>query len=134
MNGDEVAESNRLYCHLLIGVSETDTWDVCNPNNNDEIYYPWQKIRIWARDKDLQTNLTGTIFIFSCSSGYNFEDELINQGDGVYYYIWDTAGLSVAKDYRVEVTLSNPDDGLSGVDYLIQLINPVEFKCFSNIL
>jgi len=123
-----VAESNRLYCSKLIGIAATDTEDKNNQGNDDEIYYIGQEIKIWAQDKDSQTNLTGTISISSITAGYQSDAQIPHQGDGIYSYIWDTTNLSPATDYRVEVTLSNSNGGLSGVDYLIRLINKVTLK------
>ncbi|MFQ6041511.1 MAG: hypothetical protein ACE5PV_11695, partial [Candidatus Poribacteria bacterium] len=87
-------------------ISAVQSQDLDNPADNDNHYHSSQKIKIIV--KTSESGLTGNIQIKSGSQNYNSGiQQLDDEGDGAYSYLWDTTGLLEAKDYRVEAKLTD---------------------------
>ncbi|MFH1702232.1 MAG: RHS repeat-associated core domain-containing protein [Nitrospirota bacterium] len=80
-------------------------------NGSSDIFRQGTTIRIEVFEKFFPFNITGgTVRIRSASTGYDSGDQpLTFERDGrSLYYHWNTAGLSVASDYAITVSLSGP--------------------------
>ena len=69
-----------------------------------------------------RTALAGTISICSAKAGYCLpEQSLVDEGAGLYTYVWPIASLPRTDDYRVQLTLRDGDGGLGGLDSFVKL-------------
>ena len=120
------AASNHLGCPSLQTIGDFGSHLVTDSANDDWIYRPSppgsDTVRIWVRDADGQAGLTGTISICSAKVGYCLpEQSLVDEGAGLYDYMWSIASLPRADDYRLQLTLRNGAGGLSGLDAFVKL-------------
>jgi hypothetical protein len=125
-SGSFEAESNHLDCPALQTVAGFGSHLVADPADDDWVYRPSPpgpgSVRIWVRDAAGRTGLTGTIRIRSTQAGYEIpERPLADEGGGLYSFVWSTAGLPRADDYRVQLTLQDDVGGLSGLDAFAKL-------------
>lgn len=120
------AESNHLDCPALQTVAGFGS-HLFGDSSNDDWIYPASppgadSVRIWVRDAAGRTGLTGALRIRSTQAGYALpEQPLVDEGGGLYSYLWSIAGLPRADDYRVQLTLQDGVGGLSGLDAFVKL-------------
>jgi hypothetical protein len=120
------AESNHLNCPTIQTISDFGSHLSTDLTNNDWIYRQSPpgpgSIRIWVRDAAGRVGLTATIGIRSAETGYWLpEQPLVDEGGGLYSYMWSIVGLPRADDYRVQLTLHDGTDSLSGLDTFVKL-------------
>ena len=118
---DETAPVISSVASSLVSLAEQDT---------DGIYHIGSEVIISVTEMYNETGLTGTITITSatCDPGIG-KRSLVENENGVYCYVWNTAGMLPGNDYCVETTLAdrydNVDrDGLPGTDLVIILKEP----------
>jgi len=85
--------------------------------DTDGTYEIGGNVRISVTDGSGNPTFTGTVSIVSLADPWQVTDELISQGGGLYYYMWDTNGR-IPGDYYIETTLEDEfgnvdDDGLT---------------------
>jgi len=123
---------NNLGVDLEITITDTlkiSSIDSEVGTDNDEDYNIGDIVRIKITEKNFATGCDARITIFS--DGIIKEDIQMTEGEpGMYYYDWDTTGLSPGT-YYIETTITNPSHSLwkpdkdgyndSGVDLIINL-------------
>lgn len=120
------AESNHLGCPDLQTIGDFGSYLGGDSANNDWIYRPSppgsDDIYLWIRNAAGRAGLTGTISIQSAKAGYQLPAQpLLDEGDGLYSYVWSIAGRPRADDYRAQLTLGDGAGGLSGLDAFAKL-------------
>jgi hypothetical protein len=125
LSGVFQVDSNHLDCPALKTIGDFGSHLIQEPANNDWIYRPSPPgpttMRVWVRDAQDRSGLTGTIRIDS-AGGYELEEQgLVDEGNGLYAYEWSMSGLLPADDYRIQLTLSDGAGGLSGLDAFVKL-------------
>lgn len=103
----------QLYAQGIIGIVRS--FDSSNPEDNDGVYHPGQKIRISAEYKTIPPP-TGKVQIRSNKTGYSSISYNMTKGvNNNLEFEWDTSGLKDADDYVVSITMEEPS-GVSAVD------------------
>ena len=96
----------QLHAQEIIGAVRS--FDSKDPNDNDGIYHPGQKVKIVAEYRTA-TQPTGSVQINSKKTGYSSISYNMTRGvNNNLEYEWDTSGLKESDDYVVSITMEDP--------------------------
>ncbi len=115
-------------------IERLDSQDASDITDNDEIYHAGQLIKIIATDSENRVGLEGTILIISQSAGYSSDlQNLVDESNGSYTFLWDTTNLNEASDYMVDVVLGiGQEPGLRSLTIKIDNSPPTDPRVVIN--